>query len=378
MAKKKSRSANVARKREKRNRDRKSRSKQLAAEKQRKQSYGKMNEERLHNCLIKSRDLINEPEFEEVHFDIDLMYEELFTLLRNHNDMETSGFDINVTPKIIGVETEELNPVHMPFTPSEIPEFNVLCEKFRTDVLRRLINPKFMRDLQSALTACEKRFKQNGDREMAEVAHVSHTLFEVVPQHVLIEHPLIIDIGLKTMQYMVDEPLSMKENETRVRDIVSGMLETETAEYQEGELSIIISDAIVQEPPFSEVPTQPDTDGTLLTEEKKQSAFEQNTLPSPDTLPAKALYKNFDGMAIKNVLKEWQNDSLENESETQLDLFYEDMELYITITENRIQLHAHSAAKLDVAMEQLEEYCQSGIMYLAKTIEEGGNLDATE
>ena len=373
MAKKKSRSANVARKREKRNRDRKSRSKQLAAEKQRKQSYGKMNEERLRNCLIKSRDLINEPEFEEVHFDIDMMYEELFTLLRNNNDTETSASDINVEPKIIGVETEKPDLVN-----NEIPEFNVLCEKFRTDVLRRLINPKFMRALQSALTACEKRFKQIGDRDKAEVAHVSHSLFEVVPQHILVEHPLIIDIGLKTMQYIVDEPPSMKENESHVRDVVSGMLEAETVEYQEGELSIIISDAIVQEPPFSEITTQPETDATILTGENNRPIPEQNSLPSPDTLPAKALYKNFDGMAIKNVLKEWQNDSLENESETQLDLFYEDKELYITVTENRIQLHAQTAAKLDVAMEQLEEYCQSGIMYLAKTIEEGGNLDATE
>lgn len=373
MAKKKSRSANVARKREKRNRDRKSRSKQLAAEKQRKQSYGKMNEERLRTCLIKSRALINEPEFEEVHFDIDMMYEELFTLLRDNGETESPASDLIVEPKIIGVDTEKSD-----FVDIEEPEFNVLCEKFRTDVLRRLINPKFMRVLQSALSACEKRFKQIGDRERAEVAHVSHSLFEVVPQHILVEHPLIIDIGLKTMQYLVDEPPSMKENESRVRDIVSSMLETESAEYQEGELSTIISDAIVHEPPFSEVPAQPERDDTILATENNQSVSEQDSLPSPDTLPAKALYKNFDGMAIKNVLKEWQNDSLENESDTQLDLFYEDKELYITVTENRIQLHAQTAAKLDVAMEQLEEYCQTGIMYLAKTIEEGGNLDATE
>ena len=373
MAKKKSRSANVARKREKRNRNRKSRNKQLAAEKQRKQSYGKMDEERLRTCLIESRDLINEPEFEEVHFDIDLMYEELFTLLRGNSDADTSETQLDVKPEIIGVESE--NP---DIVPNETPEFNELCEQFRTDVLRRLINPKFMRTLQSALSACEKRLKQIGERDLAEVAHVSHTLFEVVPQHILVEHPLIIDIGLKTMQYLVDEPPSMKEDESRVREIVSGMLETEAAEYQEGELSNIISDAIVQEPPFSEVTAPPEDSVTMSISEINLPEPESNSLPSPDTLPAKALYKNFDGMAIKNVLKEWQNDSLANESETQLDLFYEDKELYITITENRIQLHAQSAAKLDVAMEQIEQFCQSGIMYLAKTIDEGGNVDATE
>ena len=46
MAKKKSRSANVARKREKRNRDRKFKNKQLAVEKQRKVPYRMMDEER--------------------------------------------------------------------------------------------------------------------------------------------------------------------------------------------------------------------------------------------------------------------------------------------------------------------------------------------
>lgn len=373
MAKKKSRSANVARKREKRNRDRKSRSKQLAAEKQRKQSYGKIDEERLRTCLIKSRDLINEPEFEEVHFDIDLMYEELFTLLRNHHETEIFEPEINTPPKIIGVETEIPNSVN-----DEIPEYVELCEKFRTHVIRRLVTPKFMRNLQSALSLCEKRFKQIGDRDRAEVAHVSHTLFEAMPQHILVEHPLIIDLGLKTMQFLVDELPYMQEDESRVRDIMSGMLETETAEYQEGELSIIISDTIVQEPPFSEVTTPSEPDDSILTYENNRPVPEPDSLPSPDTLPAKALYKNFDGMAIKNVLKEWHNDSIESESETQFDLFYEDKELYITITENRIQLHAQSAEKLDVAMDQLEDYCKSGIMYLAKTIEEGGHVDATE
>ncbi len=373
MAKKKSRSANVARKREKRNRDRKSRSKQLAAEKQRKQSYGKMDEERLRTCLIKSRDLLNEPEFEEVHFDIDLMYEELFTFLRDRNETETPKSQIDVGPKIIGVETEDPYLVG-----NETAEFEELCEKFRTVVLRRLITPKFMRTLQSALSACEKRFKQIGERDLAEVAHVSHTLFEVMPQHILIEHPLIIDIGLKTMQFLVEGPPPINKDDTHVRKIVSSMLDTETAEYQEGEMSNIISDAIVQKPTFSDDPVPIEPDSTSLTTESNLVSPESDSLPSPDTLPAKALYKNFDGMAIKNVLKEWQNDSLENESEVQLDLFNEDNELYISITSNRIQLHARSSAKLDVAMKELENYCQSGIMYLAKTNEEGGSVDATE
>ena len=102
------------------------------------------------------------------------------------------------------------------------------------------------------------------------------------------------------------------------------------------------------------------------------------SLPSPDTLPAKALYKNFDGLAIKDVLKEWQTETIEKETNTQLDLFNEEQALYITVTENRVQLHTHSAEELIVAMKSLEAHCESGLMYLAKTIDEGGRPDATE
>ena len=73
MAKKKGRrTTNVARKREKRNRDRKTRQKQLALEKQRRLPHEKSEEEHLHACISQSRELLNEPEFEGVHFDPDI------------------------------------------------------------------------------------------------------------------------------------------------------------------------------------------------------------------------------------------------------------------------------------------------------------------
>ena len=75
MAKKKGRrSVNVARKREKRNRDRKFRQKQLAIEKQRRLPYEKSEEEHLHACISQSRKLLDEPELEggTLRFSVDV------------------------------------------------------------------------------------------------------------------------------------------------------------------------------------------------------------------------------------------------------------------------------------------------------------------
>ena len=91
MAKKKSRSANVARKREKRNRRQKSKQKQLASGKQKKVHYGKLDEEGLFNMLMSSRGFCEEPEFENIHFDLELTKIEtvcFFEEAANHFDIE--------------------------------------------------------------------------------------------------------------------------------------------------------------------------------------------------------------------------------------------------------------------------------------------------
>ncbi len=349
MAKKKGRSANVARKREKRNRDRKSKHKQLAIEKQRRLPYGKMDEERLHTCLMKSRDLLEEPELESLHFDLDLMFDEVVQFLRD-------------------------NEIRHPSQDSD-----EICENFRTEVLPRLITPKFTRTLFSALTACENRLRRIGDRDFAEVAFVTQALFEVAPPEIFVEHPLIQDIVMQTMSLLVKQPPSLGEENSVVSSILSDVLENENATYQQEEtLPHIFSEAIANESTITNVESQRiDVSDTLPVPTVSEPAVSQAT-PSPDSLPAKALYKNFDGLAIKEVLKEWQGPTLEKETATQLDYFNEEQELYITVTESRVQLHVHSEAKLTVAMEELETHCQSALMYLAKTYEEGGKTDGTE
>ena len=114
------------------------------------------------------------------------------------------------------------------------------------------------------------------------------------------------------------------------------------------------------------------------------------TIPSisPAELPARALYKNFNGLAIKESFKKCTdgtslqegltNYTLVNESEERVEFVDVANERYITVTEDRLQLHARSAAELTVAMAEVEAHCTSAVMYLAKTIEERGESHATE
>ena len=103
---------------------------------------------------------------------------------------------------------------------------------------------------------------------------------------------------------------------------------------------------------------------------------------SPDELPARALYKNFNGLGIRKRFKARTDDTsqqdgltnyaLVNENEEQVEFVDVKNERYIRVTEERLQLHARSDAELTLAMAEVEAACRSGVLYLAKTIEERG------
>jgi hypothetical protein len=334
---------------------------------------------------MKTPDLIEEPELESLHFDLDLMCNEIVKFLMEIKAEKDAASQVCAESDALDVRPD------LPFLNNDMEgdsqDSNEIFERFRTEVIARLITPKFMRTLFSALTACENRLRRAGERDRAEVAFVAHFLFAEVPPDALVEHPLIQAFGMQSLRLLVEHPPPLNEEHPVVKTILSEVLANEDSESQqvsesqhEETLSNMFSDAIGREHSLANVESQPvDTLDTLIAQTEPEPVVSES-LPSPDSLPAKALYKNFEGLAIKEVLKTWQGHSLEKETATQLDFFYEDQELYITVTvtESRVQLHAHSEAELNVAMEKLEAHCQSALMYLAKTYEEGGNTDGTE
>ena len=340
------------------------------------------------------------------------MYARVTEVLDNYQTDETDALrgerEKDPTPLTdvteVVVNEEELNP---------LPETEHACEHFRSEILPHLVTPDFMQRLVQALTACEKRLKLIGNRELAEVAYVTHSLFEAAPPEILTFHPLIQTIGIETLRILVEEPDMIIDRHKEVKEILSNVLEHEDSTAYESQPISVFSDTGQS----SEHHKETDSDSTLpesilpnldpantkgtdteqvLPPPTKDTALssEPDEFPvtptsavaisvvSPDELPARALYKNFNGLAIKKSFLERRDDAslqegltnyaLVNESEEQVEYVDVENERYITVTEERLQLHARSQAELTIVMAEVEAQCTSAVMYLAKTIKERG------
>ena len=427
MAKKKKgrRTTNVARKREKRNRDRKSRQKQLALEKQRRLLHGKSEEEHLHACISQSRELLDEPEFEGVHFDPILMHKRVMEVLE-HDETEPTDEPIDISEHLPDPEEDSIYLTNINLEEAVAnadesvmgSEAEEASDHFRLEVLPHLVTPDFIQKLTHALTACEVRLKRTGNRELAEVAFVTRSLFEAAPPEIMAFHPMIQAIGIETLRALVEEIDVIVDGREEVKEILTDVLAQEDAEtYPSQPLPVFsntgLDDEIESEPVESvsldmeliaaEETIIEDSSHTFVEVEKDQPAASvqpiepesivlQETIPSeaaplpptlsPDELPARALYKNFNGLTVKENFEASADDAhlqegvvnyaLVNENEEQLEFADVENERYITITEERLQVYARSETELDRAMTEVEARCTSAVMYLAKTIQERG------
>ena len=430
MAKKKGRrTTNVARKREKRNRDRKTRQKQIALEKQRKLLHEKSEEEHLHACISASRKLLDEPEFEGILFDPELMQKRVMEVL-NHIETENDGTPIDEPEPLLEPEggSIHLTDVYVDEAsineapPIPMSEAEEACDHFRLEVLPHLVTPDFMERLTRALTACERRLKLTGNRDLAEVAFVTYSLFEAAPPEILAFHPMIQTIGIETLRLVVEELDVVVEGREDVKEILSDVLAQEDAQEDSEtypsqpipafantgldealEKSEDIESAAIELTSFQVDAEEVDLEAALSTPTKTEVdplepvqlsepelVIPPETVPpevappaptlSPDELPARALYKNFEGLAIQESFKGTTDDgalqeglanyTLVSADAEQVEFVDIENERYIRVTEERLQLHARSGVELATAMAEIESHCPSAVMYLAKTVQE--------
>ena len=194
-----------------------------------------------------------------------------------------------------------------------------------------------MRHLGQALTACETRLKLTGNRNLAEVAYVTRTLFEAAPPEILAFHPMLQTIGIETLRVLVEEQDLIMEWRDDVKEILSDVLEHEDLEAAASQHISVFSDTGIDDSTRQEnegVETTlsyldateikgetdialavPDSEG-LAADATTEIGLEPTDVQSPDTslpaarqplclspdeLPARALYKNFTGLAIKEA-----------------------------------------------------------------------------
>ena len=346
MAKKKNRRLNIARKRAKRQQNQKFKRKQLAIQKQRALQAAKSDEELLQDKIVNSKLLLDEPEFENLTFDPDLLRQ------KTMEAYESGVFTAKVQ------ETEEETPEG-----EEGPES--ISEVFRFEVLRHLITVEFINTVSYALKACETRLKRTGSREQAEIAFVARSLFEYADPETLAFHPLIFNICARTLKQILDDPQSA--------DSITGVLsdvfdESQAAETEDQPKTLTDTDEesenvdSVREPISAPEPEEDQTTESEVVASAPEIALE--------TLKAKALYKNINGLDIRETIEIGNGYRAVQDSNSQVEFAHTDGQRYITLTAERLLLQCSSRELLDVAMAEVEALCDDAIFYLARTVED--------
>ena len=346
MAKKKNRSANIARKRAKRKQEQKSRRKYLAIQKQRRLHGEKSDEERLHEMILQSRLLVDEPELRALTFDTNLMKERVLEVLASNSENEEEGSHIDKARDDSPDEIED--------------EKEVAGEQFRQEILPHFLTPEFLHKITHALTACETRLNRTGQQKRAGIALVARSIFELADPQVLVFHPLVLGVTVRTLEHLLNQPGQVSEHEHRdfVRQVISDIhnlrANQDDSELQDGEIDAADLDD-------SDVAVDPD-DGV------EPEVFVPNI--SSDELPARALYQNSDTLGTRQIIEAWDGYRLVNDTAEQVEFLQPDLKRYITLTSNRLLLQCTSMTDLEVAMTEVEKQCEPELIYLAKTLVE--------
>lgn len=347
MAKKKNRRLNIARKRAKRQQNQKSKRKQLAIQKQRALQAAKSDEELLQDKIVNSRLLLDELEFENITFDDDLLRQKTMEALES--DLFASEGD----------EGEES-------TPEGKEDPDRISEVFRFEVLRHLITVEFINTVSYALRACETRLKRVGYREKAEIALVARSLFEYADPETLAFHPLIFGICARTLEGILAGPQSTPDTVTSVfSDVLKASQPTETEEQPETQ-----EDSVVEEEAVDSV-----NEPAMVSEPAENRTTEPEIVPPapdvlPETLKAKALYKNADGLEIRSTIEFRNGYRVVRDNDSQVEFTDTDGQRYITLTVDRLLLQCTSKELLDVAMAEVETLCDDALFYLARTVDD--------
>ena len=373
MSKKKSRSLNIARKRAKRNQDQKSRRKQMAVKKQQWLQSDKSDEERFQEKILQTRLLLDEPELDSVTFDPDLMRQNMLDLLESSISSQAEEDKVDSNSESVLDLDEEAH--------------ETIGERFRQEVLPYLMTPEFIRRISHALKACETRLGRIGQRDKAEAALVARSLFELARPEELAFHPLVLKIGAQTLEQILIQPEFMSEDRDAVQNALSDVLsfsddreeiepehEDVVAEFSESE-----ADQTDEEDTESETQEIAKELHISLEETSSEESSEGAVAQADETvaqpvvptqLPARALYKNFNGLETRMAIETWAGYQIVKNTDEQVEFVHPSLEHYITITSDRLLLQCTSDTHLDAAMTAVKERCGDALFYLARFVDE--------
>ena len=347
MARKKNRHLNIAHKRAKRKQDGKSRQRQIALRKQRILQSAKSDEEQLQDRIMNSGLLVNEPEFENISFDTNLLRQNIRELLFSCSpNVEQNEDDAELT--------QEGDPLE------------AISEEFRNEALPCLITPNFLQQISQTLKACETRLKRIGASEKAEIAFVTRLFFDLAEPDSLSLHPLILKICIRTLEGMsIQFQLEGDEREV-VQSVLSDLLTFSQGEAVQDHQS---STAHEEDSDSLDNGCQQSSDLADDSVDGEEPAYSPLT-PPPEELPAKALYKNFDWRKVRQTIEMGDGYRLVADAEQQVEFAHTTQQRYITLTAGRLLLQCPLKSQLEVAMREIEQLCGQSVCYLARILDE--------
>jgi hypothetical protein len=352
MGKKKNRLINIAHKRAKRQQRQKSKRRLLAFKKQQQLQHAKSDEERLQEKILKSKLLLDEPEFENITFNQSLLLQKLLELAASSQSSSINEGDVNS------------------FTEEALAEAD---EKFRSEALPDLITPEFVSAVSQSLKACETRLKRMGYREKAETAFVARSLFELADPHMLAFHPLVLKICLRTLEQLLAQPSIQTEAMGIVYDVLRDL--KEQAQLAEEDDADALDDDKVAE---NTADVQNESHQTTQQTSEAATDVTPIALIAPENLPAKALYKNFDGLEISDVIEVGDGYRVVEHTTEAVELVHTDFQRHIRLTEDRLLLRCAEKSDLDIAMKEIEKLCGESLFYLARTVDRHVQQSAEE
>ena len=291
--------------------------------------YNKSKEEKdssdlMEDQVFQSTLLVKEPELAKLAFDLDQMQASLVDFIDQNPNCQLND---RIT---VHRSTDQLSG---------------LVTYFTTDLLSQLLTDEFIDQIVRSLKACETRLKMVGRAKSSEVALVTRSLISISNQKDLLDHPLVLRLAFVSLDQLV-----LEFDDAKYRFSFCGLL------FELLEASQMLADFVGDEQAF---------ESKYYDQKPKPNLTEIDLL----TLPAKALFKNFDAPHVASTIQE-EDDffQVENPKSKFRKFICQNSELYLEVDRDRLCLHASSMDSLNDSIQRMGKLCGEKIFFLAKTL----------
>ena len=291
--------------------------------------YNQSKEERENSSLIddkvfQSTLLAKEPELAKLSFDLGQMQASL----------------VNFIDQNPNCQLNERITVH-----HSTDQLSGLVTYFTTDLLSQLLTGEFIDQIVRSLKACETRMKMVGRAKSSEVALVTRSLISISNQKDLLDHPLVLRLAFVSLDQLV-----LEFDDAKYRFSFCGLL------FELLEASQMLADFVGDEQAF---------ESKYYDQKPKPNLTEIDLL----TLPAKALFKNFDAPHVASTIQEEDDFFQVEDPKSKFRKFIcQNSELYLEVGQDRLSLHASSMDSLNDSIQRMGKLCGEKIFFLAKTL----------